>query len=80
MAEEPTKAKTEDAAGNDKPEESKKAGAGVLFGGEHDLMDLFEEDDEINEELAALTAGLEDVAIGDLLAQVKDIRAILDRR
>ena len=80
MAEEPTKEKTEDAAGNDKPEESKKAGAGDLFGGDDDLMDLFEEDDEINEELAALTAGLEDVAIGDLLAQVKDIRAILDRR
>ena len=60
--------KQESAAGND------------LFDASDDLMDLFTEEDEVNEELAAMTAGLDEVDMGDLLAQVRDIRRILDRR
>ena len=43
-------------------------------------MDLFDEDDEANEELGMLTASLDEVDMGELLVQVRDIRAILDRR
>ena len=71
MPEADPKEKTEEA--------TKKIDASDLLGGDDDLMDLFDDVDEVNEELALLTAGLDDVDIGDLLAQVRDIRGILDR-
>ena len=43
-------------------------------------MDLFGDGDDVNEELAALTVGLDDVDIVDLLARVQDVRGILDER
>ena len=50
------------------------------LGGEDDLMDLFSEEDTINEELALLTADLPDVQMSDVLAQVRDVQSILNRR
>ena len=72
MAEPDPKTKTEDAA--------KDSGNGDLLGSDDDLMDLFEDDDDVNEELGMLTEGLDEVDMGELLAQVRDIRGILDRR
>ncbi len=59
---------------------AKDGGNSDLLGSDDDLMDLFEEDDEANEELGMLTASLDEVDMGELLVQVRDIRAILDRR
>ena len=80
MAEENPKEKTEDAAGKAEPKKLMKTSASDLLGDDDDLMDLFGDADEVNEELAALTAGLDDVPMGDLLAQVRDVRSILAKR
>ena len=81
MPKEDAKEKTEDAAGKaEPPKEAKKTGASDLLGDDDDLMDLFGEVDEVNEELAALTLGLDDVAMGDLPARGRDIRAGLGQR
>ena len=80
MAEEDPKEKTEDAAGKAEPKKLMKTSASDLLGDDDDLMDLFGDADEVNEELAALTAGLDDVPMGDLLAQVRDMREILAKR
>ena len=45
-----------------------------------DLMDLFADDEEVNEELALLAPVLDDVRMSDLLEQVRDVRSILDQR
>ena len=78
MAEADPKEKTEEA----KPEEEakKKTDTSDLLGDDDDLMDLFGDADEVNEELTLLVAGLDDIDIADLLTQVQDIRGILDRR
>ena len=80
MAEEDPKEKTEDAAGKSEPKKAMKTSASDLLGDDDDLMDLFGDADEVNEELAALTAGLDDIDMGDLLAQVRDVRSILAKR
>ena len=80
MAKEEPEEKTEDAAGKAEPKKAMKTDVSNLLGDDDDLMDLFGDADEVNEELTALTAGLEDVAIGDLLAQVRDIRGVLGKR
>ena len=80
MAKEEPEEKTEDAAGKAEPKKAMKTDVSNLLGDDDDLMDLFGDADEVNEELTALTAGLEDVAIGDLLAQVCDIRGVLGKR
>jgi len=43
-------------------------------------MDLFGDADEINEELAAITAGLDDIDMADLVKQAHDVRAALGKR
>lgn len=45
-----------------------------------DLMDLFTEEDQVNEELALLAGVLDDVPMSDLLVQLRDVRSILDQR
>ena len=79
MAEKPAE-KTADAAGKAKPKKAMKTEALDLLGDDDDLMDLFGDADEVNEELAALTDGLDEIDMGSLLAQVRDIRAILTKR
>ena len=81
MAKEESEEKTEDAAGKAEPKKAIKTDASDLLGDDaDDLMDLFVDADEVNEELAALTAGLDDVDINDLVAQVREIRGVLDQR
>ena len=81
MAEENPKEKTGNAPEEPQPKgAAKETDTSDLLSGDDDLMDLFDDTEEVNEELALLTAGLDDVDIGDLLAQVRDIRGILDRR
>lgn len=80
MAEEDPKEKAEDAEGKAESKLGKKNDTSDLLGGDDDLMDLFGDADDVNEELAALTAGLDDIPIADLLAQVRDIRAALPKR
>ena len=77
MAEKDPKEKDE---GKPKSKLGKAPDTSDLLGGDDDLMDLFGDADEVNEELAALTAGLDDVPMGDLLAQVRDVRSILAKR
>ncbi|MEE8518502.1 MAG: hypothetical protein V3S98_05200 [Dehalococcoidia bacterium] len=67
------KEKDKDAAAPeaDKPKE----------GGADDLMDIFADDEvESDEELAILVNSLEDVPIDQLLAQVRDIRDVMNQR
>ena len=80
QAKEEPKEKTEDAAGKAQPKKAMKTDTSDLLGGDDDLMDVFGDADEVNEELAALTAGLDDVDINDLVAQVREIRGVLDQR
>ena len=80
MAEKEPKEKTDDAAGKAKPKKATAISARDLLGDDDDLMDLFGDADDVNEELAALTDSLEDVDMGDLLAQVRDIQGILSKR
>ena len=80
MAKEEPKEKTEDAAGKAEPKKAMKTDTSDLLGDDDDLMDLFGDADDVNEELAALTVGLDEVDMGDLLKQVQDIRAILTKR
>ena len=47
---------------------------------EADILDLFTDDDGINEELSNITSGLDDVDINDLLEQVRDLGNIIGRR
>ena len=80
MAEEDPKGKTEDAADKAGSKLGKKTDTSDLLGGDDDLMDLFGDADDVNEELAALTAGLDDIPIADILAQVRDVRAALGKK
>ena len=81
MAKEEPKEKTEDAAaGKAQPKKAMKTDTSDLLGDDDDLMDLFGDVDEVNEELASLTVGLDDVDINDLVAQVREIRGVLDQR
>ncbi len=80
MAKEESEEKTEDAAGKAEPKKAIKTDASDLLGDDDDLMDLFVDADEVNEELAVLTAGLDDVDLNDLVAQVREIRGVLDQR
>ena len=80
MAKEDPKEKTEDAAGEAEPKKAKKLDTSDLLGDDDDLMDLFGDADAVNEELAALTDGLDEIDMADLLAQVRDIRAVLGKR
>lgn len=46
-----------------------------------DLMDLFGAESEVvDETLAMLTAGLDEIDITDLMEQVRDIQEIMDQR
>lgn len=50
------------------------------FGGD-DLMDLFEDESEFTDEtLALLTSTLDDIDMGDLMEQVREIQDIMDQR
>ena len=50
------------------------------FGGD-DLMDLFEDASEVvDETLALLTSTLDDIDMGDLMEQVREIQDIMDQR
>ena len=82
MAEADPKENTEDAAEETESKKGAKDGkSSDLFGGDDDLMDVFTNDrEEVNEELIALTVGLDDIAIADLLTQAQDIRGILRER
>ncbi len=45
-----------------------------------DILDLFTDDDVIDEQLSNITSGLDDVDINDLLAQVRDMANMIGRR
>lgn len=46
-----------------------------------DLMDLFGAESEVvDETLAMLTAGLDEIDISDLMEQVRDLQQIMDQR
>ena len=77
MAEKDPKEKDE---GKPKSKLGKAPDTSDLLGGDDDLMDLFGDADEVNEELAAITAGLDDIDMADLVAQVRDIRAVLGKQ
>ena len=48
--------------------------------GADDLMDLFEEEESVNEELMLLCSTLGDVDIRDLLDQVREVQEIVNER
>ena len=77
MAEKDPKEKDE---GKPKSKLGKAPDTSDLLGGDDDLMDLFGDADEVNEELAAITAGLDDIDMADLVAQIRDIRAVLAKK
>ena len=77
MAEKDPKEKDE---GKPKSKLTKAPDTSDLLGGDDDLMDLFGDADEVNEELAAITAGLDDIDMADLVAQIRDIRAVLAKK
>ncbi|MCH7981701.1 MAG: hypothetical protein J4N31_03545 [Chloroflexi bacterium] len=77
MAENDPEEKTEDKP---KSKLAKGPDTSDLLGDDEDLMDLFSDAEDINEELAAITAGLPDIDMAELVAQARDIHEILAKR
>ena len=45
--------------------------------GDLDLMDVFSEDDEVNEDLFVITRGLADIAIGEVMGDLREVGEII---